>query len=265
MLYYKKILGGIYMSYSSYLASIIKSSGYSLRNIATLCEKNHNVKITASYLSKLQKESNKNPASEKVNTAIAKVCKTNPDDLNFEADFERAPETVKQTINELIEFLKNFLIQTSKTISVPDKEKELKIESEINKYLNMSSREFLQLIMQYSELQTNKIPFEESFDLNKDNIEDIIMKFSIDIPMKDNSMFPTIKQGAKLEIVKLDSYSNGDIVSVNINEETNIIRTYIEAGNNIILLPENKEFEIITIEKENAIINGKVKSITVDL
>ena len=84
------------MSYSNFLSKTIKESGYSLRDIATLCEKQCNVKITASYLSKLQKEGNKNPASEPVNIAIAKVCKINPDDLLFEADMERAPESVKR-------------------------------------------------------------------------------------------------------------------------------------------------------------------------
>ena len=51
------------MSYSSYLSNIIKESGYSLRDIASLCEKKYNVEITASYLSKLQKGS-QTPASK---------------------------------------------------------------------------------------------------------------------------------------------------------------------------------------------------------
>ncbi len=253
------------MSYPNYLSKIIKESGYSLRAIASLCEKQYNVIISASYLSKLQKEGSKNPASEKVNTAIAKVCRVNPEDLNFEADLERAPETVKATINELMDFIKKFLFQTKESFSTQNKEQELKVESEINKYLNMSTREFLQSIMQYSETEEEINPFEMGFDLDNDEMEDILMKFSINIPMEDNSMFPIIKQGAKLELVKLDEYSNGDIVSVNLDDNKRLIRTYVKSGNNIVLIPANQEFDTLTIPKKDIIINGKVKSYTIEL
>lgn len=253
------------MSYSKYLSKIIKESGLSLRAIANLCEKNYNVKISAPYLSKLQKEGNKNPASEKVNVAIAKVCRTNPDDLVFEADFERAPETVKQTINQLIEFIRGFLIQTQSQFSIKDKQKELEVQSEMNRYLNMSSRELLQFTIQYSELEENENPFEMGFDLDNDNVDDLLMKFSLDIPMNDNSMFPTIKEGAKIELVKLDEYKNGDIVSVNIDNDTTLIRTYFESGKNVVLIPDNRDFKTLTLPKKDIIINGKVKSITIEL
>lgn len=252
------------MSYSNYLSNVISQSGLSLRKIATLCDKKYNVQITASYLSKLQKEGNKNPASEKVNTAVAKVCGINPEDLNFEADLERAPETVKEVINELIEFIKRFLVQTNDNFNTSNEELKTNVESEINKYVNMSTREFLKSVMQYSELEQQENPFELGFDLNEDNIEDLLMKFSINIPMEDNSMFPLIKQGAKIELVKLDEYSNGDIVSVIVNDKT-IIRTYVDSGNNVVLIPANQDFETLTIPKKKITINGKVKSYTVDL
>lgn len=259
------------MSYPNYLSSIIKNSGLSLRKIAYLCEKKHNVSITASYLSKLQKEGNKNPASEKVNTAVAKVCGTNPDDLNFEAELERAPETVKEIINELVKFVKKFFLQINDNFCTPNKDIEVNIESEINKYVNMSTREFLQALMQYSNLQENTEvqeyfnPLEMTFDLNKDNVEELLMKFSIDVPMIDNSMFPIIKQGAKLELVKLEEYKNGDIVSVNINNNTTLIRTYVESEKNIILIPVNQEFDTLILPKKDITINGKVKSYRIDL
>ncbi|MCI8518810.1 MAG: S24 family peptidase [Clostridia bacterium] len=253
------------MPYSSFLSKIIKESGLSLRKIAILCEKNYNVKITASYLSKLQKEGYKNPASEKVNTAIAKVCRINPDDLNFEADLERAPETVKQTINELMGFVKTFFFQASKQFSISNTEVALNVESEINKYLNMGTREFLQALSQYSELEACENPFEMGIDLNEDNMEDLLMKFSINTPVEDNSMFPIIKQGAKIEIVQLDKYNNGDIVSATIDNDTRLIRTYVESGNDIILIPANPEFETLTIPKKDIVINGRVKSYTIEL
>lgn len=253
------------MSYPNYLATIIKNSKLSLRAIARLCENNYNVKITASYLSKLKKEGNQNPASERVNIAIAKVCKTNPEDLIFEAELERAPQIVKEIINELVEFIKKFFAQTNKSLSVSNKELELQIQGEINQQLNMSTREFLKSLMQYSALEENENPFEIGLDLDEDNMKDILMKFSLNVLMEDNSMFPIIKQGAKMELVKLDEYSNGDIISVTLNNDKKLIRTYAESGNNIILIPANQDFETLNIPKKDVIINGKVKSYTIDL
>lgn len=253
------------MSYANFLAKTIQDSGLSLRAIATLCEKKYNVKITASYLSKLQKEGNKNPASEKVNSAVAKVCGINPDDLIFEADLEKAPETVKETINELIEFIRKFILKSGESFSNEDKEIELNFQSQINKCNKMSNRELMQYIAQFSTLEDKENPFEQGFDLNGDNIEDLLMKFSINIPMEDNSMFPIIKQGAKIELVKMDEYSNGDIVSVVLNNEKSLIRTYVDSGKNAILIPANQDFETITVPKKDIEIKGKVKSYTIEL
>ncbi|MFR2535320.1 MAG: S24 family peptidase [Clostridia bacterium] len=247
------------MSYSSYLSDSIKSSGLSLRSIATLCEKNYNIKISAAYLSKLQKEGN-NPASEKVNIAIAKVLGINPDDLLFEADFERAPESVKQTIDQLVSYLKSFFISTNDTTISNDANVQLALESELNKYLHMSNREFLNLLA-----DNKNFDYSNPFELQPDEFEDTLLKFSINIPMKDNSMFPLIRQGAKLEIVKLEEYTNGDIISVDLPDGKNLIRTYVESGDNIVLVPANSEFETLTIPKKNIFIKGKIKSYTVDL
>lgn len=255
------------MSYANFLSNTIKNSGYSLRSIASLCEKKYNVKITASYLSKLQQVENKNPASEKVNIAIAKVCGINPDDLIFEADLERAPESVKKIIDEMVLFLKNFFANIlDRLLSSTSDSKEIEqIESEINKYQNMGTRELLLAMEEYSNLSSTENPLETSFDLNDDNIEDLIMKLSINIPMEDNSMFPIIKQGAKIELVNLDEYSNGDIVSVELKDGKNIIRTYVDSGKNVILIPANQDFETLTIPKKDIKIKGKVKSYNLDL
>ena len=129
----------------------------------------------------------------------------------------------------------------------------------------MSNRELLQAMNEFSILDDIDNPLEFNFDLNQDNIQDTIMKFSINIIMEDNSMFPIIQQGAKLELVKLAEYSNGDIVSVKINNEKNIIRTYVENESEIVLIPANRDFETITIPKKDIVINGKIKAITIDL
>lgn len=255
------------MSYANFLSNTIKNSGYSLRSIASLCEKKYNVKISAAYLSKLQQEENKNPASEKVNIAIAKVCGINPDDLIFEADLEKAPESVKNIVELMVDYIKSIYINLIPSINLKDTEKQEIFESEMNRYINMGTREFITEMLNQEDIdignpleQNVLIPQEES-----DLMQDVFMKFTIGITMLDNSMFPIIKQGAKIELVKLAEYSNGDIVSVELKDGKNIIRTYVESGKNVILIPANQDFETLTIPKKDIEIKGKVKSYTVTL
>lgn len=255
------------MSYANFLSNTIKNSGYSLRSIASLCEKKYNVKISAAYLSKLQQDENKNPASEKVNIAIAKVCGINPDDLIFEADLEKAPESVKNIVELMVDYIKSIYINLIPSINLKDTEKQEIFESEMNRYINMGTREFITEMLNQEDIdignpleQNVLIPQEES-----DLMQDVFMKFTIGITMLDNSMFPIIKQGAKIELVKLAEYSNGDIVSVELKNGKNIIRTYVESGKNVILIPANQDFETLTIPKKDIEIKGKVKSYTVTL
>lgn len=255
------------MSYSNFLANTIKNSGYSLRDIASLCEKKCNVKITAAYLSKLQKEGNQNPASEKVNVAIAKVCKINPEDLLFEADLERAPESVKQVVETMVSFIKSMFIGIEPSITTKNEEERLEIQNKLDEYINMGTRQFIQMILQEDSNIDFSNPFSQDIllsDEEQNTIQDIFLKFSIGVKMLDNSMFPTIKEGAKLELVKLDTYNTGDIVSVEV-EGKNLIRTYIDSGKNVTLLPINTDFEPITISKSKINISGKVKSYTIEL
>lgn len=254
------------MSYANFLSNTIKNSGYSLRAIASICEKKYNVKITASYLSRLQQEGNRNPASEKVNIAIAKVCGINPDDLIFEADLERAPENVKNIVDLMVNYIKSMYISLMPNVNIKDTKAQELFESEMNKYINMGTREFItEMLNQDIDIQK---PLEKDFSIfEEDNelLNDMFMKFTVGIKMLDNSMFPIIKQGAKLELVKLDEYSNGDIISVQLNDNTNLIRTYVESGNNVVLIPANQDFETLTIPKKDIEIKGKVKSYTIDL
>lgn len=257
------------MSYSDFLAKTIKESGYSLRNIASLCEKKCNVKITASYLSKLQK-GGQTPASEKVNEAIAKVCRINPDDLLFEAELERAPEMIKKLVNDLISSLKDFLVSTVNSIPVDDENVQASVSEQLNRLLNMSNREFVKSMFQ-EDSDINPFDFNllaNGMNINTDTpnktLDNMFMKFSVGIKMLDDSMFPTIRQGSKIELVKLDAYENGDIVAVETPDNQNLIRTYISTGNKVILIPDNKDFETLTFNKKDIKVKGKVKTCTIE-
>lgn len=256
------------MSYSKFLEKSIHDSGFSLRSIANQCKSKYNVTITPSYLSKLQTGA-QTPASKEVNSAVAKVCKINPEDLQFEADFERAPESVKFIINQLVIYLKSFFKQTKSMVDVDNKEIQTSIYTQLDECVNMNTRQFLQTIANSDDMLDLNNPFEMDFnnieEVQGTEIENMFMKLSIGKTMLDSSMFPLIPQNAKLELLKLDEYENGDIVSVSLKDDKSIVRTYVEAGKNIVLIPANNEFETLTINKKDVKILGRVKSYTVEL
>lgn len=253
------------MSYSTFLSDIIKDSGKSLRQISLECKNKYNVTATASYISKLQTGS-QTPASDKVNIAIAKVCKINPEDLIFEAYFERSPEIVKDTINKMINFIKNMYL----SLLTMDDIKRLGIENEIQKYLNMNTRQFVQEMVNdntdyESPLEIN-IPMNKSATTSNDEaIKEMFMKFSIGFKMLDSSMIPIIPEGAKIELDNTKELKNGDIVVVVLDDNNYIIRTYVKNENVITLIPSNKLFETKSYNEKDIIIKGRVKSITTEL
>lgn len=252
------------MSYSKFLTEIIKNSKKSLRQISLECKNKYNVKATASYLSKLQ-TGGQTPASDNVNIAVAKVCGVNPDDLLFEANLERAPEDVKKLVDIMVNFIKSMYISFKGADTTNNEE----VETEINRYLNMNNRQFLKEMLENSIDFENPleidIPLQENIENENNKVNDLFMKFSIGFKMLDSSMFPVIQEGAKIELDTTAELKNGDIVAVVISEDKYLIRTYVKSGENIILIPENKNFETLTFKESDIDIRGKVKSITIDL
>lgn len=249
------------MAYSDFLANTIKNSKKSLRQISMECKNKYDVKATASYLSKLQ-TGGQTPASDNVNTAIAKVCGINPDDLLFEANLERAPEDVKKLVNTMVSFIKGMYlsVQGINKTNIPE------VDKDIDKYLNMNNRQFINAMLD------SNINFENPLEIDiplqeetENQINDLFMKFSIGFKMLDNSMFPVIREGAKIELDTVTQIKDGDIVAAVLNDDKYLIRTYVKSGKNIILIPENKSFETLTFKESDIDIKGKVKSITIDL
>ncbi len=249
------------MAYSDFLADIIKNSKKSLRQISLECKNKYDVKVTASYLSKLQ-TGGQTPASDNVNIAVAKVCGVNPDDLLFEANLERAPEDVKKLVNTMINFIKGMYLSfkgINKT-NIPE------IDNEIDKYLNMNNRQFINAMLE------NDIDFGNPLEIDiplqeetENQVNDLFMKFSIGFKMLDSSMFPVIREGAKIELDTTAEIKDGDIVAVVLDDDKYLIRTYVKSGKNIILIPENKSFKTLTFKESDIDIRGKVKSVTIDL
>ena len=251
------------MAYKDFMAETIKNSGHSLRKLVQICKEKYNVKITASYLSKLQ-TGGQTPASDNVNIAVAKACGIDPEDMLFEASLERAPEDVKKLVDIMVNQIKGMYIELGQNELV----KKFDTEHDLEKFLSMNTRQFIRKMLEEEDLLIDPLELNAPIQDKEtdEKIGELFAKLSIGLKILDNSMFPLIQQGAKLELDSVETVKNGDIVSITIlADNTTFIRTFAKSGDEITLIPANKSFETITIKEKDVIINGRVKSITIDL
>lgn len=95
----------------------------------------------------------KNPASEKVNLTIAKVCGINPDDLIFETDLERAPENVKNIVELMVNYIKSLYMNFIPSINFKDDKKQEIFESEKNIILIPANQDFETLTISKKDIE----------------------------------------------------------------------------------------------------------------
>lgn len=96
--------------------------------------------------------------------------------------------------------------------------------------------------------------------------ENLIMNIGgeLGIKVEDNSMYPLIKKNDEIKLLISDRYVNGDILLININDNT-VIRQAVFLGNDIELIPLNKKYETKTYRKEEVKILGKVQKIITEI
>lgn len=247
------------MSYSEFLSKAIKEVGYSQNQICMQAKSKYNVDIDPSYISKLQ--SGKKIASNEINEALAKVCKVDPEDLQFEADFERAPQSVQKSIYEMIDILKKLFSSTEQfKLLVPAMN-------------SLSTRQFVELMA-----QSNFSSFgEEEFDpFNKDMtsqkmlkendiLNNMSMEIAMNYKMNDGSMAPLIPEGSKLTLEKTSELKNGDIVLVEDENNKLFVRFYTKVGNTISLIPMNRNFDTFEFDEEKMLLRAIVSGYIVTL
>lgn len=257
------------MAYKDTLSRIIKDSGLSLREIAKRCEKK-GISITPSYISQLQ-TGKLNPPSEEVSKAIAEVCKVDPIDLIIEGYIEKAPEIIKyyfaicsQTVNQFLELAFNLLH--------PDEEQLFreKFKEKIKVSNHLANLHQLVSYLRKLQIENNVKPIK---DITKALTDKFINKYTYNetnnIFMEDDSMEPLIPKGALLRFnpIEIDKIKNSDIIIFSFfNTEKNLIRRYYSIDNKIVLIPENKNYELISINNlEEIILTGKVTSYIADV
>lgn len=248
------------MGYHEVLASMIRKSGLTLKEISDLCDQKYKVKIDQSYISKLQ-SGKQSPASESVNTAIAKVCGGEPEELLLEAYLAKAPTQIKKFFEQLIVLTRDMtkILHSQKT---PD------LKPIINKQVdNLSDYEIMKDLL--SNQFVRSINANNKYILNKfkdTKMKKVLEKIVSGPIMIDNSMEPIIPKDASLLLGTPDKgIDNGDIVAVVFNDESYIIRKYVQFEDKIILIPENRNYETTSVKKEDILFASRVISMTIKL
>lgn len=239
------------MPYYKLLNNIIADSNYTAQEIINGCNK-EGVKIDKAYMSKLR--NNKVPApSEEISRAISKVCNIDERMLVLEGYIDKAPKEVKDaffsikymTVISALSFVENKIDKQT----LEELEKELKKEP------------IADFIISLIDSKADKIDIDiDKFDISStdDNIT-FSLREPVALPIKDNSMFPTIPENSEIIIKVQDSYDNGDILAIKIKGNEDITTKIVMFQNDkILLIPLNNDFKKETYDKDNIIILGKV-------
>lgn len=244
------------MSYHKTLAKMVSASNMSLREIADGC-KALGVPLDPSYISKLQ-SGKQPPASEEITVALAKVCKGDPQALLYEGNMEKAPESFKQVIKTLVDYLR----QTTKVLfvsSMPADMAEL-FQKQLDE---LPDYEF---INQLIKPETLKVPTDPIMKFNdgKNDLSLVTPQFH-SLVIQDDSMEPLIPNGSRLHIEAQEEANDGDIVIVKFSDNRYLTRRYNHVANKTLLIPENRFYDPTPLDKKSMRIVGKVKSVSFDI
>lgn len=238
------------MSYSEVLSKMIKESGLTLKEIA------EQVKVDPSYLSKLQ-SGKQSPASDEVNTAIAKACKANPDLLIFEGYLDKAPDVVKRYISKSTDSIKDMLLRF--VCNVRDDNDVYHFKKRLD---NMSPLDFINAMLSDTS-SFFKVDDGLSIEVSRSDSNDYspIGNPLFGIPVFDNSMEPLIKKNALVNLDQIYSdVKEGDIAVINTPLEKGLIRQVFFIDDKVVLIPQNNEYPKEVYDKSEIEFVGRVGS-----
>ncbi|MGD8191848.1 S24 family peptidase [Brevibacillus ginsengisoli] len=249
------------MGYYETLIEMVDKSGLTLQEIADKCQAEYGVKINRSYISKLQTK-RQAPASDEVNVAIAKVCGGEVERFRYEGYIEKAPEYIKELIQEMKFTIKGMTLSMLGSILTDEQlslvEKDLNTKSEIE--LVRNTKNYL------NKLPNIKADYYQVAKEEQDGKYVYKITGLLGARMNDDSMEPRIKKGTLLHIDKPEDIKSGDTVVVKkFSEEKFLVRKYVVLSNTTALISENPIYEPIEFDNNEYEILGKVKSITVEI
>ena len=247
------------LTYKEVLAKTIKKSGLSLRTIAERCSALQ-VSVSASYLSQLQ-TGKLLPPSEEVSRVIAQVCGGNANDLILLGYIDRAPEIVKEYFFAMSNLNKDMFKALNGKYQFKQNSKEIEQMDEIQRLFSSISvfEKFKRAANLKTDLDYYEIAHGEAF-IKYEETSRVEFEF-----MVDDSMEPLIPENSllKLEFYKRVSNKeekekrsepeNGDVVQAiyyDKEREVKVVRRYQKSNNIILLIPENKKYDVITIDQK---------------
>lgn len=253
------------MTYAEMLDAIIEESELSLRQISKLCTQ-FDISITPSYISQL-KNGKLPPPSPEVSLALAKVCNSkNQSQLVFQGYMEKAPEVIKEYMlasSQLNRIMLESLVKSENNKMTPESMEYLK-NLDILSTLEMSSR----YIDPNNNLSPNDLVREitlSSGGVSKVQAQGDMINFFLG----DTSMNPTIPVHSYIYILptKLELLKERDVIAFYPNNRKQAtLRRVFFSNNKILLIPEDKTFQIYILENfEEIDYLGKVVSYKVDL
>lgn len=244
------------MPYYKMLNEIVAKTSYSQEEIANKCTE-LGVPISKSYMNKLLNNKLSAP-KEEISRAIAKVCNADERLLVMEGYIDKAPKEVSEAFNSLRNIQMLFTLNT--------------LQNHIDKKTFVELQKFFEkeplskFIIDLIENGKNAVDIKQmGMEIKAEN-ENLIMNIGgeLGIKVEDNSMYPLIKKNDEIKLLISDRYVNGDILLININDNT-VIRQAVFLGNDIELIPLNKKYETKTYRKEEVKILGKVQKIITEI
>ncbi len=244
------------MPYYKMLNEIVAKTSYSQEEIANKCTE-LGVPMSKSYMNKLLNNKLSAP-KEEISRAIAKVCNADERLLVMEGYIDKAPKEVSEAFNSL----RN--MQTLVVLNTLENRMDNKTFEEFRELFEKEP--LAKFIIDLIENGNNAVDIKQmGMEIKAEN-ENLIMNIGgeLGIKVEDNSMYPLIKKNDEIKLLISDRYVNGDILLININDNT-VIRQAVFLGNDIELIPLNKEYETKTYKKEEIKILGKVQKIITEI
>ena len=254
------------MNYAEMLDKIISESELSLRQISKLCTQ-FDITITPSYISQL-KNGKLPPPSPEVSLALAKVCNSkNQSQLVFQGYMEKAPDVIKEYMlasSQLNRIMLESLYKADNS-SISQEALDYLKNLDVLSTLEMSSK----YISQGGSIDPSELVREitlSSGGVSKVQAQGDMINFFLG----DTSMNPSIPVHSYIYILptKLELLKEKDVIAILYpnNRKQATLRRIFFSNDKILLIPEDKSFQIYIIESfEDIDYIGKVVSYKVDL
>ena len=254
------------MTYAEMLDEMITESELSLRQISKLCAQ-FDITITPSYISQL-KNGKLPPPSPEVSLTLAKVCSSKKQSqLVFQGYMEKAPDVIKEYMlasSELNRIMLESLCKADQSSTMTKESLEYLRNLDVLSTLEMSSR--------YIDPNNKVNPSElvKEITLSSGGVSKIQAQGDmINFFLGDTSMSPLIPVHSYIYILptKQELLKERDVIALYPNNRKQAtLRRIFFSGDKILLIPEDKSYQIFIVESFDEIeYLGKVVSYKVDL